>query len=149
MKSYLLRLSYFIFFIPIFYYFRTQMRKLIVFLTFMNFLLLGGGQYLNAETHLNSHHNLEKRHRVKFTNQDQGSSIIEDVDMDLDEEFLGDNLKDGLSNKFFAANYSLLDNWYLTLSRQNTAKTSNHFDIFGSSCGQSNPIYITQRVLRI
>lgn len=125
------------------------MRKLVVFLTFMNFLLLGGGQYLNAETHLNSHHNLEKRHRIKFTNNDQGSSIIEEADLDLDEEYFGSDLKNVLSNKFFATNYSLLDSWYLTLSRQTTAKFSNHFNIFGSSCGQSNPIYITQRVLRI
>ncbi|MDW8851908.1 hypothetical protein SD960_17535 [Flavobacterium sp. MMLR14_040] len=115
----------------------------------MNFLLLGGGQCLNAETYLNSHHNLEKRHRVKFTNNEQGSSIIEDADIDLDEEYFGDNLKGGLSNKFFATNYSLLDNWYLTLSQQIAAKSSNYFDIFGSSRGLSNPIYITQRVLRI
>lgn len=126
------------------------MRKLIVFLVFMNFLLLGGGQYLNAETHQTSHHYLEKRHRVKFTNQDQGSSIIEDADVDLDEEFLGnDNLKDGLSNKFFATTYSILDSWYLTFSRQIVVNSFNRFEIFGSSCGQSNPIYITQRVLRI
>ncbi len=124
------------------------MRKLVLFLTFMNFLLLGGGQYLNAETHLNSHHNLEKRHRVKFTNNEQGSSIIEDADLDLDEEYFGsDNLK--LSNKFFATNTSLLDNWYLTFSRQVVVNSYNLFEIFGSSCGQSNPIYITQRVLRI
>ncbi|OXA77668.1 hypothetical protein SAMN05444397_102414 [Flavobacterium aquidurense] len=126
------------------------MRKLIVFLVFMNFLLLGGGQYLNAETHQSSHHYLEKRHRVKFTSQDQGSSIIEDADVDLDEEFLGnDNLKDGLSNKFFATTYSILDSWYLTISRQIVVNSVNRFEIFGSSCGQSNPIYITQRVLRI
>ncbi len=123
------------------------MRKLIVFLVFMNFLLLGGGQYLNAETHQSSHHYLEKRHRVKFTTQDQGSSIIEDADVDLDEECLGDNLKDGL--KLFAASYSLVDSWYLTISRQIVANSFNRFEIFGSSCGQSNPIYITQRVLRI
>jgi len=145
----LLRLSYFIFFIPIFYYFRTQMRKLVVFLTFMNFLLLGGGQYLNAETHLNSHHNLEKRHRVKFTNNEQGSSIIEDADVDLDEEYLGsDDLKD-ISTKFFATNYSLLNDLYLTFSRQSVANSYSLFEILGPSCGQSNPIYITQRVLRI
>jgi hypothetical protein len=124
------------------------MRKLIVFLVFMNFLLLGGGQYLNAETHQSSHHYLEKRHRVKFTTQDQGSSIIEDADVDLDEECVGnDSLKDGL--KLFAANYSLLDSWYLTISRQIVVNSFNRFEIFGSSCGQSNPIYITQRVLRI
>jgi hypothetical protein len=125
------------------------MRKLIVFLVFMNFLLLGGGQYLNAETHQGSHHYLEKRHRVKYTTQDQGSSIIEDADVDPDEECLGNDLKDGLSNKFFATNYSLLDSWYLTISRQIVVSSFNRFEIFGSSCGQSNPIYITQRVLRI
>lgn len=124
------------------------MRKLIVFLVFMNFLLLGGGQYLNAETHQSSHHYLEKRHRVKYTTQDQGSSIIEDADVDP-EECLGNDLKDGLSNKFFATNYSLLDSWYLTISRQIVVSSFNRFEIFGSSCGQSNPIYITQQVLRI
>ena len=125
------------------------MRKLIVFLVFMNFLLLGGGQYLNAETHQCSHHYLEKRHHVKYTTQDQGCSIIEDADVDLDEECLGNDLKDGLSTKFFATHYSLLDSWYLTISRQIIVSSFNRFEIFGSSCGQSNPIYITQRVLRI
>ncbi|MDR7371304.1 hypothetical protein [Flavobacterium aquidurense] len=126
------------------------MRKLIVFLVFMNFLLLGGGQYLNAETHQQSQHNLQRRHHVKFTSQDQGSSIIEDADVDLDEEGLGnDSLKDGLTNKFFATTYSLVDSMYLTISRQEVAHLFNRFEIFGSSCGQSNPIYITQRVLRI
>jgi len=127
------------------------MRKLVVFLVFMNFLLLGGGQYLNAGTPKNPHlHNLEKKHRVKFTNQDQGSSIIEDADVDLEEEYLGsDDLKDGLTNKFFAANYSLLDNWYLSFSCQTIVNDYNRFKFFVPFCGNSNPIYITQQVLRI
>ncbi|MEN2401514.1 hypothetical protein GKZ90_0017110 [Flavobacterium sp. MC2016-06] len=122
-----------------------------MFLVFMNLLLLGGGQYLNASTHQNSHfHNLEGKHRVKFTNQDQGSSIIEDADLDLEEEFVGcDDLKGGLTNKFFAVNYSLLDSWYLTFSGQSTVNDYNRFKIFEPVYGQSNPIYITQRVLRI
>lgn len=134
-----------------FAYFRTQMRKLIVFLVFMNLLLLGGGQYLNAGTPKNFHHHtLEKKHRVKFTNQDQGSSIIEDADVDLEEEYLGsDDLKDGLKNKFFPTNYSLLDNWYLSFSSQTIVNDYNRFKIFVPFCGQSNPIYITQQVLRI
>ena len=134
-----------------FAYFRTQMRKLIVFLVFMNLLLLGGGQYLNAGTPKNFHHHtLEKKHRVKFTNQDQGSSIIEDADVDLEEEYLGsDDLKDGLTNKFFPTNYSLLGNWYLSFSSQTIVNDYNRFKIFVPFCGQSNPIYITQQVLRI
>ncbi|QDW23297.1 hypothetical protein B0M43_0023250 [Flavobacterium sp. KBS0721] len=117
----------------------------------MNLLLLGGGQYLNAGTPKNFHHHtLEKKHRVKFTNQDQGSSIIEDADVDLEEEYLGsDDLKDGLTNKFFPTNYSLLDNWYLSFSSQTIVNDYNRFKIFVPFCGQSNPIYITQQVLRI
>ncbi|MEO8238382.1 MAG: hypothetical protein ABI793_18075 [Flavobacterium sp.] len=126
------------------------MRKLIVFLIFMNFLLLGGGQYLNAGTHQNSHsQNLEKRHRVKFTSQDQGNSIIEEADIDLDEDHLGDdNFKNSVT-KNFTANYKLLDNWYLTFSSQIVVNYHSHFKLFVPFCGNSNPIYITQRVLRI
>lgn len=126
------------------------MRKLVVFLVFMNFLLLGGGQYLNASTTQNSfHHHLEKRHRVKFLNQDQTNSIIEDADVDLEEDCLdNDNLKSVISNRLFAT-YTLLDRWYLTFSDQAVATSNQNFDTFGSFSSQSNPIYITQRVLRI
>ncbi|MDR7211418.1 hypothetical protein [Flavobacterium piscis] len=125
------------------------MKRLIVFLVFMNFLLLGGGQYIHAETHQNTPiHSVNKKHCIKFTSQDQSTSIIEDVD--IEEDCSGsDDHKDGLANKFFASHYSLLDQWYLTFSRQIIVDSYNHFEIFGSSCGQSNPIYITQRVLRI
>lgn len=123
------------------------MRKLIVFLVFMNLLLLGGGQYLNANT-FSHHHNLAQKHRVKFTSQDRGSSIIEDADVDLEEDLLG-NDDALLTNKFFAVSYSLVDNLYLALSDQSAANDSNRFKISTPSLGHSNPIYITQRVLRI
>ncbi|PBJ14418.1 hypothetical protein [Flavobacterium sp. ACN6] len=127
------------------------MRKLIVFLVFMNMLLLGGGQYLNANTfELPQHHNLEKKHHVKFTSQDRGSSTIEDAaDIDIEEDLLGNDDVDGLTNKFFAASYSLVDDLYLSLSDQSLANDSNRFKISTPALGHSNPLYITQRVLRI
>lgn len=126
------------------------MRKLIVFLVFMNMLLFGGGQYLNANTYgLPQHHNLEKKHRVKFTSQDRGSSIIEDADIDVEEDLLGNDDVDGLTNKIFAASYSLVDDLYLSLSDQSAANDSNRLKISTPLFGHSNPIYITQRVLRI
>ncbi|MGO4773672.1 hypothetical protein ACEN2I_18620 [Flavobacterium sp. W22_SRS_FK3] len=126
------------------------MRRLTLFLIFLNFLLLSGGQYLNAETLQNSAHNYGHKHRVKYTNQDQGSSIIEEADLDLDDEYLGDDAHENdVVNKFFAANYSLLDNWYLTFSDQIIVNYHSHFKFFVPFCGHSNPIYITQRVLRI
>lgn len=126
------------------------MRKLIVFLVFMNMLLFGGGQYLNANTYgLPQHHNLEKKHRVKFTSQDRGSSIIEDADIDVEEDLLGNDDVDGLTNKIFAASYSLVNDLYLSLSDQSAANDSNRLKIYTPLFGHSNPIYITQRVLRI
>jgi hypothetical protein len=129
------------------------MKKLVVLFVYMSLLLLGGGQYLNAGTHHNSHssHSLENKHRVKFTNQDSGNSIIEDADLDVDEEHLGGNdIKDDVSNKLFAGNNSLLDNWYLTISCQSILDHyQKYLKNFVPFCGQSNPIYITQRVLRI
>ncbi len=67
----------------------------------------------------------------------------------VDEEYSGDTPKSGLVNKSFTANYSLLDNWYLTFSDQITVNYHSHFKFFVPFCGYSNPIYITQRVLRI
>ncbi|MFB9076776.1 hypothetical protein ACFFLS_23825 [Flavobacterium procerum] len=126
------------------------MRKLIVFLVFMNLLLSGGGQYLNANTLGGSHHeNIDKKHRVKFTSQDRGSSIIEDADVDIEEDLLGSDDVDGLTNKFFAASYSLIDTLYLALSDQSGSKESNRFKFSTPVFGHSNPLYITQRVLRI
>ncbi|WP_343707950.1 hypothetical protein [Flavobacterium sp.] len=125
------------------------MRKLIVFLVFMNMLLFGGGQYLNANTFgAHNHHHLQK-HRVKFTNQDRGSSIIEDADVDIEEDLLGTDDANLLTNKFFASSYSLVDALYLALSDQSAANDSNRLKISTPVFGHSNPIYITQRVLRI
>lgn len=125
------------------------MRKLIVFLVFMNMLLFGGGQYLNANTFgAHNHHHLQK-HRVKFTNQDRGSSIIEDADVDIEEDLLGTDDANLLTNKFFSSSYSLVDALYLALSDQSAANDSNRLKISTPVFGHSNPIYITQRVLRI
>ena len=117
----------------------------------MNFLLFGGGQYIHAEILQNTPiHSIDKNHRIKFTSQDRGNSIIENADVDAEEDFSGNNdLNQKLTNKDFTSHYNLLNQWYLTFSRQIIVESYNHFEIFGSSCGQSNPIYITQRVLRI
>ncbi len=124
------------------------MRKLTVFLVFMNMLLFGGGQYLNANTFgAHNHHHLQK-HRVKFTNQDRGTSIIEDADVDLEEDLLGGDDVNTLTNKFFTASYSLVDALYLALSDQ-SALNVNLLRISTPVLRHSNPIYITQRVLRI
>ena len=130
------------------------MKKLTLLFVFLSVLLLSGGQHINATSHqfLNStsSHNLEKKHFLKFTNQDSITTIIEDADLSIDEEHLGGDLNDAISTKVFSGNYSLLIDWYLTFYSQSLLKSSaNNFKIFAPFCGQSNPIYITLRVLRI
>lgn len=130
--------------------------RTIVFFVYLCFHLLGGGHYLHANTNLNnsnhtSQYNFTKNIRVKLINQDFGSLIIEDADLDLDEEHVsGDNTKVGASDRFIFKKYSLLDRWYLTFSHQFLFNApSERSKIFLPFSGHSNPIYIQQRVLRI
>lgn len=130
------------------------MKKLAVLFVFISLLLLSGGQHVNAGTqqifNSTSSHSFEKKHLVKFTNQDSSNTIIEDADLSIDEEHIGGDVNDRIPNKIFTGNYSLLNDWYLTFSCQSVLKNSHkNFKIFAPFCGQSNPIYITLRVLRI
>lgn len=131
-------------------YFRINMKRWFTFLLFMNFLLAGGGQYIHAGTNhtISFHHTVERKHHIKYAGQDHSTSIIEEAG--VEEDYSGNDDVKGLSGvKNFTSKHSLLDKWYLTFPRQIITNSYNHFEIFGSSCGQSNPIYITQRVLRI
>lgn len=129
------------------------MKKLAALFVFMCVLLLSGSQHLyaNSQQTLNTiSHTLEKKHLVKITNHDSSNSLIEEADLGMDEEHLGGDIKDGIPNRIFAERHTLLSNWYLTFSSQLLIKKSHkNFKIFAPFCGQSNPIYITHRVLRI
>ncbi|MWB96817.1 hypothetical protein GON26_20840 [Flavobacterium sp. GA093] len=130
------------------------MRKVIVFFVYLSMLLFGGGQYISADTHFKNKptsHHLEKHHRIKFTNQDQGSSLIEEADIDIDEEFhSGDNLKEGGSGKYPARTYNLQNSWYSPLNSFAIVNSNcRRFTFLPRFCSNSSTIYITQRVLRI
>lgn len=127
------------------------MKKLFVLFAFLFLLLLGGGQYANAGTNQSANsqsHTVEKKHRVKFTNQEPGTTIIEEADLDGDHS--GDNIDGTVLNKVFISNQSFLDSWYLAISCYSLLNQCNdNSKIFKPIYGQSNPIYITLRVLRI
>ena len=130
--------------------------RLIIFYTYLGFLLFGGGNYLYAETHqsptgFSFNHNLEKKQQIKNRNTNQRSLLIECDDNDLDEEFhISDERNDGTMNKFLAGKQSLLTSWYLSFSSPKVYKDySKKIKIFSPFCGQSNPIYITLNVLRV
>jgi hypothetical protein len=129
--------------------------RIVLFFVYLCFHLLGGGNSLHADTQHNHiafslTSTLVKNEQVKITNTNQAVTFIEDVDLNLEEEHFKDDVKDGISNNFFDRNYTLLDRWYLTFSGQSVLKHFHKdFKIFAPFCGQSNPIYITLRVLRI
>ena len=130
--------------------------KVAVFFVYLFFHLLGGGNSLYAGTHHNSDNgtavsSLAQKGPVKFTDTNHISTIIEDADLDLDEECFSNNtVKTGGSNKYTDGKYSLSYKWYLTCSRTYILKDyGRHFKISPLFCGNSSPIYIRQRVLRI
>lgn len=135
--------------------------RLAAFAIFLFFHLFCGSESLHAgvqhnrssyasSSHASPHHASKSRH-LKFTNTDQGVFVIGDTDLDLDEEHLsGDDHNDTGSNELFIRQHGLLAKWYLSffplliLSDQH-----KHLKPSTSFCGNSSPIYITQRVLRI
>ena len=135
--------------------FAANMRAIVFYIS-ISFLLLLGGSYVYADMHHSStkHSFIQKlpeKQQIKSRNTVPSTTLDEITDIDLDEEFHGDDdLNDGITNKFLAGNLNVLNNWYLTFSRQNISKDfSQRIKIFAVFCVYSNPIYIRQQVLRI
>ena len=129
--------------------------KTLVFLIYGFFLLLGGGEYFYAATSPSQ----VKYFSTKFTqykhtkiiNVDQNTTIIEDNDIELEEDYLsGEDFNSNCLNHFPLGKYTLINTLYRLQFRQlllnyyfTKIKISSFF--FTSS----SPIFITQRVLRI
>lgn len=131
------------------------MRVIVNFIGLCLFLLVGG-QHLHADTHSIAisdfpSFNLVKKEQIKLKTAEPGSVLIEEVGVDLDEEFhTSDDLNKGGANKLITVKHSLLDNWYLTFSNKfDYRDNSKSNTIFIPNCGYSNPIYLRIGVLRI
>jgi hypothetical protein len=114
--------------------------------------LIGGGNYLHAATHHSYIYKSLTRNLAKsLHNTEQGSIIIGDADLDLEEEFLNhDDLKNAGSNKVYFHKNSLLARVYFAYSRLHILNYyAQRFKNFPPFCGHSNPIYISQRALLI
>jgi len=130
--------------------------KIIVFYGYLFLILLCGGQSLYAGTHLRSisshtHRNLPKKQHVKITDTNQNNSLIEDSEIDLEEDHLGDHdVQDCTNNHFLAHGDYFSEKWYITFSPP-VSLNYNHNNFISNPpfCGNSSPLYITQRVLRI
>src|SRR6478609_2354221 len=121
--------------------------RVILNIIYLCLLLLGGGQNLHANSQkINNtkNHCFEKNHRIRHINQDSGSSTIEDVDTDVDEEFHGgDDLNNRGNDNFLEKKQSFFYSSYLLFSSQfNFKDYSKEFENFAPTSGQPNPIYL-------
>lgn len=120
------------------------------------FFLLVGGQHLHADTNSIAFSdfpsfNFVKKEQVKVKTEEPGSVLIEEVGVDLDEEFHSkEDLNNGNANKFLAVKNGMMENWYLTFSSSFLFKDcSKNNIILTPNCGYSSPIYLRIGVLRI
>lgn len=127
------------------------MRVVVFFVSLFTFLLCGG-HYLHAGTHHNPTHcpsnqKLAKSEQAKFSGAGQDITIIEEADLDLDEDHVtGDDLPGRSLHQAFYT----LERWYLTYYPVLIAEDCpQHYHNFQPFSGNSSPIYIKQRVLRI
>ncbi|WGQ10145.1 hypothetical protein QG516_00560 [Pedobacter gandavensis] len=127
------------------------MRVVVFFVALFTFLLCGG-HYLHADTphhakHCPSNQRLAKSEGPKLRGAGQDLNVIEEADLDLDEEHLS---SDELPVKNLHQEYYLLNRWYLTFYSLIIADADHqHYQPFLPFSGNSSPIYIRQRVLRI
>ena len=131
------------------------MRK-VRFLVYLCILLVGVGHNFYAETHPSTicftfNSNITKNHPLKFTNKDQTNTIIEDVDMDLEEEHLGgEDAKFKGKSDFFTGKFNFHNNWHSSIASIHILNQYyKSFKNVPPFCVHSTPFYITQRVLRI
>lgn len=130
--------------------------RIIAFFAFLCFLLLGSKEYAYASINQsnNTHtsvQNFTQKGQIKVVTEDHGITLIEDTDVDLEEECQSSNdVKERNGNHFFSGKYSLINTLYCSTSKKftlNYCENSTKFLPYLS--GNYNPIYITQRVLRI
>lgn len=123
------------------------------FLMYFCFLLLGGKNYASTiivynNVDCNSIQNISESKQSTLSSEYKNLTVVDDIDIDLEEDFSADTtLKN--TNTFFTQN-SLVTTLYsadisFSLSDYNTRSFKTFPHLRGNSC----PIYIVQRVIRI
>ena len=130
--------------------------KQTVFILYFFTLLLTGGNKMQANLHKSvfvsiSNLNRSSIEQGQITILDHSYSLIEYSDFDLDEEFShSDHHEDAKTNKLFQVKHSLLAKWYLSYG--DSLENPHRHNVF-YNCepirGQSTPVYITNKALRI
>lgn len=130
--------------------------RVILFFVFLFSHLLSKGSDLRTGTHHSpvghhhasgscSHHRLAKNESLSFASADLDLTEIEEADLD-DEHFNEGYVSNALVNQA----YLLCDKWYLCFFPSLVpGDDQQRFTSFSPFCGDSAPIYIRQRVLKI
>lgn len=138
----------------IFFYFCSQMKQTVFILYFLTLLLTGGSKmqtnvYKSTFVSI-SNCNLSLKEQDQITILNHSYSFIEYSDFDLDEEFSHSDHEDAKTNKSVQVKHFLLDKWHLSYG--DSLENPYYHNVF-YNCepirGQSTPIYIINRVLRI
>ena len=129
--------------------------KIAAFFLYLFFHLLGGGNVVYAASRDNDASSTLEfegaiKDQLKYVQSVPNTVLITIAEFDLEEELSTSDSFKSTSTTITDGKIYLAHAWYLNFSCQSV---SNHyfknFKIFAPSCGQSNPIYILQRVLRI
>lgn len=131
--------------------------RIITFFIFLSFLLLGCKEYSYGSVHQskNSYNSFfqsfSQKRQIKSINEDHSIILIEDTDVDLEDEYVAANcVKGSNGTHFFIGKYILHNTLYSIHCRKFTSNyCDNRFKTLPHLSGNTCPIYITQRVLRI
>ena len=129
--------------------------KIAAFFLYLFFHLLGGGNVVYAASHdsdASSTLEFERaiKDQLKYIESIPNTILITIAEFDLEKILSSSDSFKNINTTITDGKIYLAHAWYLSFSCQSVP---NHyfknFRIFAPSCGQSNPIYILQRVLRI
>jgi hypothetical protein len=141
--------------LSIFDYFCDQMR-IIVFFISLFFLLLNGEQpsYASTQgkkTNYSSNQTSFQTKQIQFSSDNRNLTLFDETDLNLEEEYQhNDDFEKSPENKFVTTKHNSFNGLYDSKSDQILLNYyKKHHQIFHSLCGNSSPIYISQRVLRI
>lgn len=130
--------------------------RVVSFLVYLSFLLLGGKGYASVSQNQNEKylHSLQKithNDNIKLSDESQTITLIENISVDFEEEFHTDNdSKECSRTVFFTGKYSLINTLYAAHFHLSVLNYYNkNHEIVPHLQGNSCPIYLAQRVLRI
>lgn len=127
--------------------------RVTTFLIYFCFLLLGGKNYasttsVNNTVDCTSIQNVSESKQTVLSNGDQTTIVVEDIDIDVEEDFAANTtLKN--TNTFFTQNSLVTTLYSADISFSLSDYNKKSFKTFPHLRGNSCPIYIVQRVIRI